>query len=143
MSRTVQWIIGIIIVAAIAVGIGVAMNNNNDNNQTTTTPPPATSQNNNSTSNNPSQSESKKSNDVTIENMAFTPASLTVKKGLTITWTNKDSLAHTVTSDSGSELSSGTIAPGSTYSHNFSTVGTYKYHCSIHPNMTGTITVTE
>jgi plastocyanin len=142
MNRTTQWIVGIIIIVAIAVGIGLAVSKNGNNNGIySSSPPPASNQNSNSS--NSTQTESKKANEVEIQDMAFKPSSLTTKKGLTITWTNKDSVSHTVTSDSGNELASGTIAPGATYSHTFSTVGTFSYHCSIHPNMTGTITVTE
>lgn len=78
---------------------------------------------------------------INIQNFAFSPVSLTVKKGDTVIWTNMDSTAHTVTSDSGSELGSGTLSNGKTYSHTFSTKGTYNYHCSIHTMMKATIIV--
>lgn len=75
---------------------------------------------------------------VTIQNFSFSPASLTVKTGATVTWTNKDSVAHTVV---GTDFKSDQIAPGATYTHAFTTAGSYDYHCSIHPSMTGTIIV--
>lgn len=79
---------------------------------------------------------------ITINGFAFSPKSLEISAGSTVTWTNMDSFAHTVTSDSGTELASGQLAAGSgTYSHTFSTPGTYTYHCSNHPTMTGTIIV--
>jgi plastocyanin len=77
---------------------------------------------------------------VSIVNMSFSPASLTVAVGSTVKWTNNDAMAHTVTSDNGS-FDSGNIAAGASYSRMFSTVGTFTYHCTIHPGMTGTITV--
>jgi plastocyanin len=58
-----------------------------------------------------------------------------------VTWTNLDGVAHTVTADDGS-WGSGTLGQGATYSHVFTSPGTYTYHCAIHPFMTGTVTVT-
>lgn len=79
---------------------------------------------------------------VTIANMAFTPPSVTVKVGETVTWTNHDGFGHTVTGDAGGP-NSGTIAAGQSYSYTFTTAGTFSYHCSIHPSMIGSVTVTE
>lgn len=82
----------------------------------------------------------------TIDNFAFTPKTLKVKKGSTVTWTNNDSAAHTVSSDSDSPqlgLDSGLIAQGKTYSFTFDTVGTFAYHCKPHPSMKATVEVTE
>jgi plastocyanin len=77
---------------------------------------------------------------VTIQNFAFDPASLTVAVGSTVTWTNRDSVGHTVTADDGS-FDSKTIANGDTFSHTFSQAGTFAYHCSIHTTMKATIVV--
>ena len=79
-------------------------------------------------------------NSISIANFAFAPNSLTVKVGTKVTWTNNDSVAHTVTENNGA-FNSGDLAPGSSYSFTFSKAGTYSYHCSIHPSMTATITV--
>jgi plastocyanin len=81
--------------------------------------------------------------DVTIQNFAFSPANLSIKAGDTVRWTNRDSTAyHTVTSDSGgSELISDVLGDGASFSHKFTTAGTFPYHCSIHTSMKGTITV--
>ncbi len=76
-----------------------------------------------------------------IQNFAFSPSTITINKGDTITWTNADSAPHTVTSDSGSELNSGTINNGGVYSHTFNTAGTYKYHCAFHTSMKATVIV--
>ena len=78
---------------------------------------------------------------VSIKNMAYTPGSLSVKAGATVTWTNSDTTIHTVTADDGS-FNSGNIAVGATYSKVFSSAGAFSYHCALHPEMTGTLTVT-
>ena len=79
-------------------------------------------------------------NDVYIQNIAFSPAILTVAAGSTVTWTNKDAMNHTVTSDS-TLFNSGNIVINGVYSYTFATVGTYSYHCSIHPSMTAKVIV--
>jgi plastocyanin len=80
---------------------------------------------------------------VAIQDFAFGPADLTVAVGDTVTWTNNDSAPHTVTSSSGpTSFDSGNLATGGTFSFTFDTAGTYAYFCEIHPDMTGTITVT-
>jgi plastocyanin len=78
---------------------------------------------------------------VSIKNMAFNPGSLSVVAGSTVTWMNSDTTIHTVTADDGS-FNSGNIAVGATYSRVFSTAGTFSYHCTIHPEMTGKVVVT-
>ncbi len=79
---------------------------------------------------------------VSIANMAFNFSSIIVQKGATVTWTNNDSVPHTVTSDN-SDFTSPTLSPGQTYSRVFSDIGTFSYHCAIHPSMRGSITVTQ
>jgi len=79
-------------------------------------------------------------NAVTIQNLAFSPAALTVPAGTTVTWTNQDTTVHNVTSNTGL-FESGQMSRGSNFSHTFSDKGTFAYHCSIHPEMTGTVTV--
>jgi plastocyanin len=82
-------------------------------------------------------------NTVAISGFAFSPAALTVKAGTTVTWTNKDADAHTVTSQgSGGSLRSKAMATGETFSYTFTTAGTFSYLCTIHPFMTATVTVT-
>ena len=79
---------------------------------------------------------------VEIKGFAFNPASITIKVGETVTWTNNDGATHTVTADnSGDFQSSGNLAQGDTYKVTFDKAGTFPYHCSIHPNMKATITV--
>lgn len=79
-------------------------------------------------------------NEVLIQNMAFNPATITVNAGTTVTWTNKDAIAHTVTSDN-SLFNSGSIGSNGTYSYTFQTAGSFPYHCSIHTMMTGSVVV--
>ena len=82
-------------------------------------------------------------NIVAIKNFAFAPASLSVKAGTKVTWTNQDSDAHTVTSaGSGGPLGSKALNTGDTFSFTFTKAGTYRYLCTIHPFMTATVTVT-
>jgi plastocyanin len=79
---------------------------------------------------------------VTISNFAFQPNSLSVATGTTVTWTNNDSMPHTVTADDGS-FTSGPIAAGATFSHTFTAAGTVAYHCQFHASMHGSVTVTK
>ncbi|OGM98579.1 MAG: hypothetical protein A2915_01970 [Candidatus Yanofskybacteria bacterium RIFCSPLOWO2_01_FULL_41_34] len=76
---------------------------------------------------------------VVIKGFAFNQSLITIRKGDTVVWTNKDSVSHTVTGDGG--LSSPLLGQNEIYSFTFNTVGTFNYHCPPHPSMTGTITV--
>jgi plastocyanin len=90
----------------------------------------------------PSSSGGSNGTQVTISGFAFSPATLTIKVGTEVTWTNLDSVEHSVVSSSGNELNSPLIPQNGTYSHVFNTPGTYDYHCSIHLTMLGTIIIT-
>ena len=79
-------------------------------------------------------------NTVSIVNMAFTPATITVTAGTTVTWNNNDNITHTVTADDDS-YDSGNIGAGSSFTRTFSIAGSYPYHCTIHPSMKETIVV--
>jgi plastocyanin len=96
--------------------------------------------------------------DVTIQDFTFSPASVSIKVGATVRWTNRGPSAHTTTSDNG-VWDSGQLNPPSsggsyggggtagTFQTTFSKAGTYGYHCSIHPpsmypGFTGTVVVT-
>jgi plastocyanin len=78
--------------------------------------------------------------EVVISDFQFAPADMSVAVGTTVTWSNQGPSGHTVTADDGS-FDSGTITAGSSFANTFDTAGTFTYHCSIHPQMTGTITV--
>jgi plastocyanin len=75
-----------------------------------------------------------------MENFAFVPADVTAAVGETITWTNADSAPHTVTLDDGA-CDTGNIAQNASAGLVFDAAGSYPYHCTVHPNMTGTITI--
>jgi plastocyanin len=79
-------------------------------------------------------------NQVLIESSAFSPTTITVAVNTTITWTNKDAIAHTVTSDDGL-FDSGNMNANSTYSRQFTTVGTFNYHCAYHSFMLAKVIV--
>ncbi len=79
-------------------------------------------------------------NEVWMKNTSFTPSAISIAVNTTITWTNKDGMTHTVT-DNGGSFNSGNIGNGGTFSHQYTTVGTFPYHCAIHSGMTGTVTV--
>jgi plastocyanin len=79
---------------------------------------------------------------VVIDNFAFGPNGLTVKRGTTVTWTNKDDEPHTVVSaDDHPLFKSAALDTDDSFTFTFDKAGTYKYFCSIHPRMQGTITV--
>lgn len=77
---------------------------------------------------------------VAIANFAFSPQTLSVKAGTTVTWTNDDGAPHTVTSTDGPSTSakttgtfdSGNLGQGETFSFTFEKAGTYYYDCTIH-----------
>jgi plastocyanin len=76
---------------------------------------------------------------VAISGFSFQPGNVTIRQGGTVTWTNNDNVAHTVTfSDN---TGSAQLQQGGTYSRQFNTTGVYNYRCSIHPYMTGVVTV--
>ena len=70
----------------------------------------------------------------------FSPATRTVEVGTIVRWVNEDQVAHNTTSTTG-EWESNDLNPDGTFQHTFSTAGTFPYECTIHPGMTGTITV--
>jgi len=80
---------------------------------------------------------------VDINNFEFFDSSKIITIGDSVTWINNDRVAHTVTSDSGGELNSRLLQPGDSYTHTFDSVGTFYYHCSIHPSMRGVIIVSD
>ena len=79
--------------------------------------------------------------EVAMKGIKFNPAKVTVKPGGKVTWTNDDSVGHDVTSDTFESGSPGGIDGGSTFSHVFKKAGTYKYVCTVHPGMEGTVKV--
>jgi len=76
---------------------------------------------------------------VKISNFTFNPPQLTVKAGTTLTWTNDDDIPHTIVSPP--TIRSKALDSDDKFSFTFTTPGTYKYFCGLHPHMTGTIVV--
>jgi plastocyanin len=110
----------------------------------TTTPPPATSMP--ASMSMPATTSAAATapvatNTVAIKGFAFTPANITVKVGTTVTWTNQDQDAHTVTATGGA-FGSQALNTGSHYTFTFTKPGSYDYLCTIHPFMTATVVVT-
>jgi plastocyanin len=79
---------------------------------------------------------------VHITNFVFTPAELNVPAGTTVTWVNDDDIPHTVVSDDKATFRSKVLDTGQSFSFTFKAAGSFGYFCSIHPHMTGRVTVT-
>ena len=79
---------------------------------------------------------------VEIKGMKFQPSPITLARGDTVQWTNRDAMAHTVTADNGEFDSGKTLGKGESFSHTFPDAGTFWYHCEIHPSMRGQVVVT-
>lgn|SRR5690349_3084040 len=79
---------------------------------------------------------------VVIADMSFSPRTLTVTAGTTVTWVNRDGDAHSVESRGKGFTSSPLLSTGEKYSYTFTTPGTYEYYCAVHASMTGKIVVT-
>jgi plastocyanin len=111
----------------------------------------ATPANNNSSSNTSSSSSDQTQSGtvaVVMQNKAFSPQHIKVKKGTKVTWTNNDSVRHNVVADDASNAAglptdNTLLGKGESYSFTFNTVGTFAYHCVPHPFMTGTVEVVE
>ena len=79
--------------------------------------------------------------EVKIDNFSFAPATLAVKAGTQITWTNADDIPHTVVSDDQVSFKSKVLDTDEKFTFTASKPGTYSYFCSIHPKMTGKVVV--
>ena len=78
---------------------------------------------------------------VLIQNFSFKPANITIKRGTKVRWINKDTAPHTATANNPRRFDSGRLGKGQSYTHTFKSVGKKPYHCEIHPDMKGRITV--
>ena len=133
----------IVIIALIIVG-GLAyyflsMNSLSDINNTNTNQP---SSNNQPESNNiiTETTSTPKTYDVEIKNFAFSPSSLTIKKGDSIRWTNRDSVDHTATSDNNA-FDSPLLSDDESFTFTFNNAGEFSYYCKPHPYMKAKIIV--
>jgi plastocyanin len=77
---------------------------------------------------------------VIMTNRSYDPQTVTIAVGGTVTWINQDAPQHDVVADNG-EFQSQLFDKGQSFSFTFTAAGTYPYHCSIHPGMTGTVVV--
>ena len=153
MNRTLTGVV-LALVAIVAVVFIVIGGNDNDGNPTTannndtnsSSTESQTENSNNTSENNTSTAEpSADVKEVEIKGFAFSPSKIQVKNGTRVTWTNQDSVQHTVTPDTESDNFKGSelMSKGESYSFIFEAVGTYTYHCSPHPHMKGTVEVVE
>ncbi len=78
---------------------------------------------------------------ITIANFAFAPASITVKPGTVVKWTNDDQVVHRIKSDNSAFPDSANLNTADSYQFKFDKPGTYNYSCAIHPSMRGQIIV--
>jgi plastocyanin len=140
-KRVIIIIAAILIIGVIAFGLTRNKNEASTNQANNPAPAGRTAQDNQ----NQNGGQSPASTDsVTIQNFAFLPGDITVKKGTTVTWTNKDSTTHTVSEMDGKQgPNSGDLSSGDKYVFTFNDVGSFKYRCNIHPDMLGTVTVTD
>jgi plastocyanin len=131
-------IIGIVLVLAIVMGVVVASQSHKST-DTAMNMDSSHSMGNMSAD----ATSAKKTDQVVITNFKIAPMTITVRKGTKVTWTNKDSVAHTVTADTMPGPDSGKITGGATYSYTYTKTGTFTYYCDIHEDMKATVIVTE
>ena len=139
-------IIGTVALIVIAGGVIIAMSSGSSDKSKTSTKSTTSSASSTSTNQtSASTSDATAATEVSIENYMFSPASIKVKVGDTVTWTNKDSVHHNVTADTASaDAPNGPlIGKGETYKFTFKKAGTYTFHCGPHPYMHGTVVVTD
>lgn len=136
----------IIVIAVIALGaIGFAMSRPDTRPATNTATPSADNTQADNTTNRSSETSQATQNTtrVTMKDLAFSPKTIQVKVGDTVTWTNEDSAKHDIMPDTESEdfKASELLAKGESYSFTFKKAGTYTYHCTPHPFMKATVIV--
>jgi plastocyanin len=120
-------LVGPVFLAVLAASLGLFGCSKDSNNPSSTS----------SSSQNPPPAQS---NTVTMINISFSPSTLTVSKGTTVTWQNNEGVTHTSTSDTG-VWDTGNIEAGTSKTVTFPSAGSFNYHCTINASMTGTIIV--
>ncbi|MBI2629438.1 cupredoxin family copper-binding protein [Candidatus Pacearchaeota archaeon] len=148
-------IIGVVIILIAVVLIGgltayILSNNTTSNSNTNTNLPYSNTQpsTNTETNANPPVTNASanpttstpKTYDVEIKNFAFSPSSLTIKKGDSVRWTNRDSVEHTATSDNNA-FDSSLLSNDESFTFTFNEAGEFSYHCTPHPYMKAKIIV--
>lgn len=136
-------LIGVVIAILVAGGVLFALTNNSEpaapTNQSTTEDHSHESSEEQDESTT-EESDTKSVSIVSNADDGFAPATITIKKGETVTWTNNDDMPHTVEFD---DEESNELSRGDTFSKQFDSVGTFSYECGLHSNMTGTVVVEE
>jgi plastocyanin len=127
MTKLASTLSAFLAFAVVGIGCGGGDDNGGGSSSKSTTPSSGVS--------------STKPQSVVMKNIQFNPKKLTVPPGATVKWTNKDTTAHDVTASEFKSGSSGGLTPGDTYSHTFNRIGTFKYRCTVHPGMQGTVVV--
>jgi plastocyanin len=79
---------------------------------------------------------------VFIQDFTYVPTAIRIKKGVTIVFTNRDHVDHTVTANDHT-FGSPKLVLGRSWKHTFTSVGVVEYHCRIHPDMHGEVIVTK
>lgn len=115
MNKTWGIIIAIVVVVALGAGAYYLLKSPSYNNST-----PSSTQN-----------QQNSQNSITIQNFAFSPQTMTVKAGTTVTWTNQDTAAHNIKSSF--DFNSKTLNKGDSYQFTFNEKGTFDYICGLHP----------
>jgi plastocyanin len=135
MTRFFATLVSIVACGLVAAGCGSSNSDNSSSSNTKTQKPAAAA---------PTKKAGKTAA-VSMKNIQFSPKALTVAKGTTVTWTNDDNVNHDVTKAGGPgpnfSSGQGNLAQGATYKQTLSAPGTIQYKCTVHPGMTGTITV--
>ena len=134
-------IIAVLVILGIITAVVYAQSNNQNENNDMNGADAMSGMSNNSMSD---DTKAVETDMVNIKDFAFSPSTITVKAGTTVTWTNNDAVRHSVTSDDGSDVmfDSGLISTNATYTMKFDKAGTYHYHCTPHPYMKATVIVT-
>jgi plastocyanin len=128
-----------LITLAAAGALAVAGCGGDDNDSSSSSAPATTS----TATSTPAASAGGSTVKIAMKNIQFSPKEVTAKVGQTVEWTNTDSVDHNVVADSGEDFKSKEFGNGETYSYKLDEAGTIKYECTLHPGMTGTITVTK
>jgi len=87
------------------------------------------------------KAKDEESHTVTIKDLKYDPAKMSIKAGQTVTWINKDTNDHTVIGDSNDAFKSENLGSGDTFKYTFKDPGKYPYHCKYHPRMKAIVVV--
>lgn len=142
MNRNKLLIVVIVVLVATGVVVGVVALTTGSKDKTADMTHTMTM---NKTTQKPNTQKAVEADTVTIRDFAYSPAAIKVKVGTKVTWTNQDSVSHTITADepSSDAPDSQLLSKGESYSFTFNKAGTYNYHCQLHPYMKATVVVTE